>query len=223
MSIEQQETGTRGKFIVISGCDQDKNRGLAIAIAKALEAQGLEPYTTALLSNKFGRYVGNALHVPSIEELDPIAELMLEAGALAQQVSEEIRPHLESGQPVICVGYMTSIIARHEAAGHGVAAEAIQGWVTSGLDPDISLMLDSDAETAAHGLVQDGMTRARLAIDTGFMERLRQSYLRLVRDNRERYRLLDATLENAALVNQAMKIIDYMQSTEAGYAAPVAG
>lgn len=182
----------RGKFIVVAGCDEDENLDLLAKIRDALKARGLEVYGMNDMGSEMGLKIKSALMTKKIKDLDPMAQLMLEAGIWAQVIRETIRPLLESGKTVLASGFLTSLIAHHEAAGHDMATvgTAVQ-WATGGLEPDLTLVLECDMESAHHALFRRWDTRARVSEDSQFLERVRQSYLRLARDNPGSYRVLE--------------------------------
>jgi dTMP kinase len=84
-------------------------------------------------------------------ELDPMAELLLFCAARADLVRRVIRPALEDGRDVVSDRFADSSVAYQGAArGLGMElAERLSAAATDGLEPNLTLLLWIDPETAA--------------------------------------------------------------------------
>lgn len=87
-----------------------------------------------------------ALHPPLGIAVDPRAELLIMLADRAQHVSQVIRPHLASGDIVICDRYADSSMA-YQGYGRGLEVaeiERLNEFATGGLKPDLTILLDLD-------------------------------------------------------------------------------
>ncbi len=133
--------------------------------------------------------------------IDPWAELLLYEACRAQVVEEVIRPSLERGMVVICDRFTDSTLA-YQGYGRGLdleAVESINRWVSKGIMPDITFLLDCPPEVGLEralgrinstaGPREDRFERE----DMDFHRRVREGYLKIARMEPERVRIIDAT------------------------------
>jgi dTMP kinase len=80
----------------------------------------------------------------------PIAETLLFGASRAQLVAEVIRPALDDGRIVVCDRYVDSTVAYQGGArGLGIdRVEELNRWITGGLEPDVTFLLDVDLAAA---------------------------------------------------------------------------
>ena len=138
----------RGLFVTLEGIDRSGKTTQAALLLEALgdEAVGVrEPGGTPA-----GERVRDVLKDPAVQ-LSPEAEALLFAAARAELVSEVIRPALAAGRVVVSDRYLDSSLAyQGSARGLGVeAVERVNRFATSGLEPDLTLLLDLDPAAAA--------------------------------------------------------------------------
>ncbi len=83
-------------------------------------------------------------------KIDPKSEMLLYMAARAQLVEEVIRPALEAGKTVVSDRYLLSnVVYQGHARGLDIAMIREVGRVaTSGLAPDLTIVLDTPPETA---------------------------------------------------------------------------
>ena len=140
-----------GKFIVFEGADGSGKSSQASALAEWLEHAG---HQTVCCRDPGSTPLGDAvrdvlLHRKELR-LDPEAEMFLYMASRAQLVREVIQPALENGDWVISDRFLMSNIVYQGYAG-GLDTEAIReaGKIaTCGIQPDLTLVLDIDLDTA---------------------------------------------------------------------------
>lgn len=138
--------------------------------------------------------------------LTPLTEAFLFMAARQQHVVQVIRPALEAGLIVISDRYADATLA-YQGYGRGLDLQAIRelnALATGGVFPDLTLLLDLDP---ARGLARLG-ARARDAfekLDLAFHQRVRQGYLELAREEKQRIVVLDADLPKDLLHAQVVK------------------
>jgi len=112
--------------------------------------------------------------------LSMTAEMLLYMSARAQLVEEQIKPALASGMTVICDRFLlANVVYQGSAGGLNIDALWSIGHVaTAGLVPDVTVVLDLDAELAAQrlGASQDRLEKRGLpyfrAVRQGFLDQL---------------------------------------------------
>lgn len=125
--------------------------------------------------------------------LSMTAEMLLYMAARAQLVDEQIKPSLASGMTVICDRFLLANVVYQGSAG-GLNIEDL--WsiglvATGGLAPDVTVVLDLDAEIAAQrlGVVQDRLEKRGLA----YFQSVRQGFLDQISKAGRYYFVADAS------------------------------
>jgi dTMP kinase len=198
----------RGSFIVLEGPDGSGKSLQARLLAQRLRERGLavtlsrEPGGTEL-----GEQVRHIVNDPGPTLRGPKADVMLYTAARAQHVDEVIRPALDRGEVVVCDRYHTSTMA-YQGYGSGMDLELlarIQEWATSGLHPDLVVLLDVSPQTGLDRRAAgeaDQLTRwedeARFDLD--FHTRVREGYLEMARADPHHWVVIDGggTVEDVA-------------------------
>ena len=185
-------------FIVIEGGEGSGKSTQAKALKKQLSTLGFkvilvhEPGGT-LLGRRVRRWVkwGRGLTVQT--------ELFLFLASRSQLVSKVIRPALEEKHIVICDRFDASTIA-YQGFGRGIDLDFLQGlnnFVTDGLQPDLVILMDLDAERALlrKGVRLDSFEREEFP----FHMKIREGYLMLAGANPERWLVVDASLSEESI------------------------
>lgn len=126
-------------------------------------------------------------------ELTPLTEAFLFMAARQHHVAQVIRPALEADEVVLSDRYADATVA-YQGFGRGLDRQTIRelnALATGGVLPDLTLLLDLDP---AQGLERLG-ARQRDAfekMDLAFHQRVRQGYLELAREEKDRIVVLDA-------------------------------
>lgn len=162
-----------GLFIVIEGGEGSGKSTQVARLAHQVREAGrnvvttFEPGATAL-----GAQIRRLLLEGGA--VDSRTEALLMAADRAAHVEQVVRPALERGAVVVSDRFTPSSIA-YQALGRGLGAEWIEelsAWATHGLDPDLVVVLDVDAQTAT----------TRLGKPTDRMERESDDFHARVRD-----------------------------------------
>ena len=146
-------------------------------------------------------------------DVDARAEALLYAADRAHHVATKIRPALESGVDVITDRYLDSSVA-YQGAGRVLGAQEVRDlsiWATRGLLPQLTVLLDLDAESArdrrnSTGDAPDRLEREKL----DFFEAARNAYLSLAADEPGRFLVLDAKQTPQELQTQIRARIDVL-------------
>ncbi len=190
----------RGKFITVEGTEGvGKSTNIAF-IQQLLEQAGHELLVTREPGGTpFAEEIRELLLANRQESVDGTAELLLMFAARAQHLNTLIEPALAAGQWVLSDRFTDATYA-YQGGGRSLDMAMIaelEQLVQRGRHPDLTIYLDID--------VQAGLERARLRgeldrfeqEDVRFFEKVRYTYLERVRQNPERFIVIDAgqTLE----------------------------
>lgn len=132
-------------------------------------------------------------------EMHPHTETLLYQAARAQIVEQVIRPTLDQGGIVLCDRYADSTLA-YQGYGHQQDLDEVRAlikYATTGLQPDLTILLDLDVEV---GLQRGSQRRSRGGewnrlddYDLEFHQRVRRGYLELVKAEPQRWVVVDAS------------------------------
>ncbi|MCZ8261367.1 MAG: dTMP kinase [Beijerinckiaceae bacterium] len=137
-----------------------------------------------------------------------MTQALLFAAARQDHVSRVIRPALRAGQIVLCDRFTDSTRAYQ---GEALAEDALEATIllgTSGLVPDLTLLLDLPPETGLRrarqrGAAEDAFERADLA----FHARVRERFLALARREPDRILVVDADRPVEALADAILALV----------------
>jgi dTMP kinase len=198
-------------FITIEGPDGSGKTSQVIPLSEYLTRRGhqvlitREPGGTAI-----GDQIRQVLSDLKNTGMHPRSETLLFLAARAQLVEQIIRPHLENGFIVLCDRYADSTMA-YQGYGHQNDLQQISSLInfaTGGLKPDLTLLLDMDAETGLRRKAQGTEWNRLDAYSLEFHQRVRQGYLALAEAEPDRWMVIDAdrpTEEVQEAIRQAVE------------------
>ena len=146
------QTEHRGLFVAVEGPDGSGKSTQARALTEALRAAGHEVVLTREPGGSdLGETLRELLLDPGHAPVDPRTEALLFAAARSAHAVRTLRPALARGAVVVTDRYVDSSVAYQGAArGLGEARiAALNEWATDGLVPDLTVLIDVDAATAA--------------------------------------------------------------------------
>jgi dTMP kinase len=144
-------------------------------------------------------------------DVSPRAEALLYAADRAHHVATKIRPALEAGKVVLSDRYFDSSVAYQGAARELDVQEVlnISLWAVGNLVPDLTVLLDLDAEAAIARRSKTGVEPDRLEREkVDFFERARNQFLDLA--VQPRFLVVDANLSVDAIQDLIRKRVAAM-------------
>ena len=175
-------------FVTFEGIDRSGKTTQARMLADALGDEAL------LVREPGGTPAAEAIRelVKGETELTPVAETLLFGAARADLVERVIRPALAHGRTVISDRYGDSTVA-YQGGARGLGIERVEElneWLTGGLSPDVTFLLEVDLGTAAgRGGELDRFEREGEALQRA----VAQAYDELAARHPERYVRIDAS------------------------------
>jgi dTMP kinase len=202
-------------FITFEGPEGGGKSTQARLLAERLQTTG---YPVTLTREPGGTPAGKAIRAiwddPNRSDLLPITDLLLLCADRAQHVGSLIRPALERGEIVISDRYADSTRA-YQGYGSGLdfaTLETLLQVATSGLTPDLTLLLDIPAA--------EGLARRHAASKSGdnpldrldqrsldYHERVHAGYLKLAAQEPARWVILDARADAQSLAETIWQIV----------------
>ena len=183
-------------FITLEGPEGSGKTSHIPPLVEYLRGQGYTVFPTREPGGtSIGEQIREVLHSLKNTEMNPRTETLLYQAARAQFVEQIIKPRLADGEIVISDRYADSTLA-YQGFGHQqdlTQVRALINYATGGLTPDLTILLDVDVEI---GLARksNGDEWNRLdAYTVEFHRRVREGYLELVKDDLERWAVIDAS------------------------------
>jgi len=189
----------RGVFICVEGIDASGKTTQARRLVTKLRRKGIDAvYTTEPSSGKVGKLIRR--YVLDREKRVPISlEALLFAADRVDHLETEVKPALERGRIVVCDRYVYSSLAYQGAA--GLDFDWIEHINQFALVPDLALFLDVTPEVMLKRLKR----KKTVMETTQNLQRVREVYLKMVRDNR--LILLDGDKPVDDVANDIQKVV----------------
>lgn len=197
-------------FITLEGPEGSGKTSQIPELVELLREKGYTVFPTREPGGtSIGEQVRDVLHNLNNDEMHPRTETLLYQAARAQFVEQIIKPQLVSGAIVMSDRYADSTLA-YQGYGHQQDLEKIRALVqyaTNGLIPELTILLDLKVEVGL-GRKANGNEWNRLdAYDINFHKRVRKGYHQLIKENPERWTIVDAELPPEEVQNQLRIII----------------
>jgi dTMP kinase len=182
-----------GFFVVFEGGD---GAGKSTQVKQLTEKLTKLKETVVITREPGGTELGKKIREILLDqnefEVSPRMEALLFAADRSINMSQIIKPALEKGNVVIADRHIDSSIA-YQGVGRGLGAQTIEEisrWATQEIIPDLTVLLDVDANTGQSRL----QTKDRLDREsTDFHTKVNQAFRDLAKANPDRYIVIDAT------------------------------
>jgi len=206
----------RGLFITFEGMDGSGKTTQMRRLAEQLRANGLAVLETAEPGGTpIGLQVRRILLDSANQMLSPTAEMLLFFACRAQNVDQWIMPALAEGRIVLSDRFTDSTLV-YQGCGRGLGAEAvlaIDRIACRGLVPDLTLLIDIDAETslrranARNASANDTETRLdEESLD--FHRRVYDAYHALAAREQARFRIIDGRADLDAIAHEIWSVVE---------------
>jgi dTMP kinase len=129
------------------------------------------------------------------QPIEDRAELLMYAADRAQHVEQVLKPELELGAIILCDRYTDSTVA-YQGYGRGLDLDLIQQLnqiATDGLESDLTIWLDVDAEIGLQRARQRGRADRIEQANLAFHQRVQQGFVQLAASYPQRIVRIDAS------------------------------
>jgi len=193
-----------GRMITFEGIDGAGKSSQLLRAIEFLRGRGIDPVITR---EPGGTPLGEALRTLLLgEAMTPLAELLLMFAARAQNLAATVRPALAAGRVVLCDRFSDASFA-YQSGGRGLPPDwvtTLEHWTHPHFQPDGTLLFDLAPEQAARRLhASDRGDADRFEREQAdFFARVRAAYLERVHRAPERFVVIDAGQDPAAVAGQ---------------------
>ena len=198
---------SKGLFITFEGGDGCGKTTQINLLDEYLRSKG---YKTLLTREPGSKGLGVKLREILLNydgDVSPVCESFLFLADRAQHVDCIIKPALEEGTIVLCDRHTDSTVA-YQGYGRGLDLAQIHNLnriATSGLKPDLTIVLDVDVETSQKrvGSEKDRMESAGIE----FFERVRKGFLEIAKQEPERVKVVDSTQSIEKIHKEILELV----------------
>lgn len=203
-------TSPRGKFITVEGIEGTGKSTQFDFLTDQIEQRGHTVFRTREPGGTpMAERVRRILLDIDQEPIPEIAELLLFFASRSLHLQNAIVPALARGEWVLCDRF-TDTSRAYQGSGRGLdmaQIETLADWVQGDIEPDLTILLDAPAEI--------GLERAKMRGDVDrmdsqvleFYRRARQGYLALAERFSERFEVVDASVDIAAVQVSIQRIL----------------
>lgn len=215
-------TNSPGLFIAFEGGDGAGKSTQAALLAEALESRGL---TVLRTREPGGTPIGEKLRSLVLDHghghIDAHTEALIFAASRAAHASQVIRPALERGEVVLTDRYIDSSVA-YQGAGRKLGTDAVRSlneWATSGLQPDLTVLLDVDPAVGRRRRTAGDAAEDRLESEADeFHTTIRDAFLELAASRPATYLVLPAHLPVHDIAAQILARLESLLTAAPGAA-----
>jgi dTMP kinase len=153
--------------------------------------------------------IRDVLHDMKNAEMHPRTETLLYQAARAQIVEQVIKPRLADGEVVLSDRYYDSTIA-YQGYGHQqnlADVRALVKYATGGLTPDLTILLDLEVEVGLKRKKKGDEWNRMDAYTVEFHRRVRNGYLELVKQEPDRWVIVNSDQPWEAVQTELRKVI----------------
>lgn len=201
----------KGKFITFEGPDGCGKTTIVEMIYKKLEDLGYKVIKTREPGGTdISEKIRDVILDVNNDEMSPRCEALLYAASRAQHTEEKIIPYLNKGYIVLCERYILSSYA-YQGYGRGLleGVVAINDFATSGLRPDLTILLMGDYRVGLERKNEMGADRLELE-STDFHKKVYKAYEEIAKY--EDVTVIDANSELETVFNNTLeKILEMIE------------
>lgn len=197
----------RGFFITLEGPEGSGKSTQVRLLADTLRNRGYDVLLTAEPGGDAVAQEIRAIVLHSKAKIVPEAELLLYLAARAQHVRHIINPAIDEGKIVISDRYADSSFA-YQGYGRGIDIESLRclnDFATGGLKPDLTILLDVPVEL---GLKRQQDRNRFEAESVEFHQRVRNGFLKLAKQEPDRWVTIDASKEIEEVESLVIKVLE---------------
>jgi dTMP kinase len=212
-----------GLFIAFEGGDGAGKSTQTAELAGALQKRGLAVLRTR---EPGGTPIGEKLRSLVLDHghghIDARTEALIFAASRAAHAEQVIRPALERGEVVLTDRYIDSSVA-YQGAGRGLGMDAVRDindWATSGLRPDLTVLLDVEPADGRRRRTAGDAAEDRLESEADeFHAAIRTAFLALAEARPGKYLVLPAQLPVQELAARILQRVESLLELRQGSSA----
>lgn len=202
---------SRGVLISLEGGEGAGKSSALACVRERIEARGIRVRLTREPGGTpFGEALRAILLDPAHQGLCAESELLLMFAARAQLVREVIEPALAAGEWVLSDRFTDASYA-YQGGGRGQPAARIgelERWAAQGRIPDLTLLLDVPVAQGLARAQERGEADRFEREHTAFFERVRAAYRERAAADPQRFRIIDASNDLAAVRGEVIRVVD---------------
>ncbi|WP_454193212.1 dTMP kinase [Paenibacillus sp. Marseille-Q7038] len=190
---------SKGIFITLEGGEGSGKTTMIVRLSNYLEERNI-PYLVTREPGgiEIAEKIRSIILDPEHTAMDARTEALLYAAARRQHLVEKVIPALEEGLIVLCDRFVDSSLA-YQGYARGIGVEEIRSinlFATEEITPNVTIYFDVDPEIGFARIAANQEREVnRLDLENRlFHDKVRAGYLKLVENEPERIKMIDASL-----------------------------
>ncbi|MEE9328202.1 MAG: dTMP kinase [Cocleimonas sp.] len=200
----------KGLFISFEGVEGAGKTTNIEYIAEKIEQAGHEIlHTREPGGTEVGEAIREILISKDLPEMHHNTELLLMFAARAEHLQRKIIPALADGKWVLCDRFTDATYA-YQGAGRGISKDHIsilETMVQGSLRPDYTFLFDLEANIGLSRAKSRGETDRFEQQHIDFFNKVRNEYLNMAEENKDRYRIVNAQFDLQTVQTQINVLI----------------
>lgn len=201
----------KGLFITFEGPDGSGKTTVSTAVAKRLQDEGYQVrYTREPGGSRISEKIRDLILDPENTDMDPRTEALLYAASRRQHLIDIVLPLIEEGVTVISDRFVDSSIA-YQGYGRQIGAQEVYDINAFAIDnhmPVTTIFLNIPAEVGLQRIHSNRAVLDRLDAESAdFHERVYDGYQKVIRDNADRMKVVDASRDVDEVIDEVYRIV----------------
>ena len=202
----------KGTFITFEGPEGSGKTTVARMVLESLNEEGYEVlYTREPGGIDIAEQIRKVILDPKNTAMDAKTEALLYAASRRQHLIEKVLPALEKGTVVICDRFVDSSLV-YQGVARGLGIEAVYQMNLFAIEdvmPDATIFFDVAPEIGLQRIAENAHREVnRLDLEKLDMhQRVRQGYLRLAEQEKDRIVTIDASRDLDSVVEEVYQVI----------------
>lgn len=190
---------SKGIFITLEGGEGSGKTTMIARLSNYLEERNISYLVTREPGGiEIAEKIRSIILDPEHTAMDARTEALLYAAARRQHLVEKVIPALEEGLIVLCDRFVDSSLA-YQGYARGIGVEEIRSinlFATEDITPNVTIYFDIDPEIGFARIAANQEREVnRLDLENRlFHDKVRAGYLKLVENEPERIKMIDASL-----------------------------
>ncbi|MBD7970864.1 dTMP kinase [Paenibacillus gallinarum] len=190
---------SKGIFITLEGGEGSGKTTMIARLSNYLEERNISYLVTREPGGiEIAEKIRSIILDPEHTAMDARTEALLYAAARRQHLVEKVIPALEEGLIVLCDRFVDSSLA-YQGYARGIGVEEIRSinlFATEDITPNVTIYFDVDPEIGFARIAANQEREVnRLDLENRlFHDKVRAGYLKLVENEPERIKMIDASL-----------------------------
>tara|TARA_Y100001970_G_scaffold266290_1_gene354772 strand:- start:693 stop:1325 length:633 start_codon:yes stop_codon:yes gene_type:complete len=201
----------KGKFITFEGGEGSGKSTQIDVLFHKLKNKGIDVLKTREPGGtNVGENIREILVTGKTNDITPLTELYLNSASRKEHIEKLIKPSLDKGKWVLCDRFTDSTIV-YQGYAHGLDLKMIKNLnhlIVGKYEPDLTFIFDIHPEIGLKRAKKINTNENRYEqMDISFHLKIRNSFLEIAKLNKQKYLIIDASLNKERISEDILKTV----------------